>query len=269
MNIGAHLSIAGGIKNAALKAGKKGLSSLQIFTGSPRSWRTINISQEQKDEFKTVIKKANINPVFIHAKYLTNPSSDKKELQEKSTKSLINDLNIAKEIGALGVIFHPKLENSKILLKNITTILENSSNKQLILENSAQMDIKDLGKIFKTINSKRLTFCLDTAHAFESGYNLNDKKALKEFISFIQKNIGLKKLVVIHLNNSKTAFNSKHDVHADLKNGLIEKNVFKFFINHSKMKNLPFILETPSLKSKSWRKTEENINFLKSLEKEN
>jgi len=267
MNIGAHLSIAGGIQNAALKAKEKNLGSLQIFTGSPRGWQTGNISPKQTTEFRKICKEGRINPVFIHAKYLTNPGSSNKELQEKSILSLISDLKVARKIGALGVIFHPKLENGDVLLRNTEVILRNSpKNTQLILENSAQMNMKDLGMILKTINSKRLAFCLDTAHTFESGYNLNNEKALKEFFLLIEKSVGLKKLVVIHSNNSKTASGSKHDVHADLESGLIKKEVFEFLVNNPKTKNIPFILETPSLKDKGWAKTEGNINFLRSLE---
>lgn len=266
MIIGAHLSVAGGIENAAKKAKAKKLTALQIFTGSPRGWREGKITPKQIEEFKKITKKAKINYVFIHAKYLTNPSSQNLDLQEKSINSLINDLNIASKIGALGVIFHPKLENEKTLIKNVKTILKNSpKSSQLILENSAQMEIEKLAMIFQKVKSKRLAFCLDTAHAFEFGYNLNDPEKLKKLIQMIKKKIGIKKLVVVHLNNSKTKYQSKHDVHADLDDGEINKNAFKTLINWPRIKNLPFVLETPSLKETSWGKTEKNINFLKSI----
>ncbi len=263
MNIGAHLSIAGGISNAAQKAKKHKLNSLQIFSGSPRGWQAPIIDSKEIKKFKTIIKKAKISPVFIHAKYLTSPGSERQDLQKKSTDSLINDMKIAEKIGAVGVIFHPKLDNLDIIVKNIQLILKNSPVKtQLILENSARMKIEDLGKIFKKIKSKRLTFCLDTAHAFEAGYNLNDTKEMIKLFDIIQKNIGFKRLVAIHTNNSKTAHGSNHDIHADLSSGQIIPEVFSVFVNHPKTKNIPFILETPSLKEKEWQSTEKNISFL-------
>ena len=266
MNIGAHLSIAGGISNAAQKAKKHKLNSLQIFSGSPRGWQAPIIDSRGIKKFKEITKKAKISPVFIHAKYLTNPGSEKQDLQNKSTDSLINDMKIAEKIGAVGVIFHPKLDNLNIIIKNIQLILKNSpASTQLILENSARTKIEDLGKIFKKIKSIRLTFCLDTAHAFEAGYNLNDTKEMIKFFGIIQKNIGFKKLVAVHTNNSKTAHGSNHDVHADLSSGQIKPEAFAFFVNHPKTKNVPFILETPSLKEKEWKSTGKNVSFLKKL----
>jgi len=260
MKIGAHLSIVGGIDKAIRKTAEKNLSALQLFTGSPRAWILPPISEQTINKFRKLANSKNIKDIFIHSKYLVNVASSDPKITKKSVASIVFDLQIAAKIKAKGVIFHSKLTNFNLLIENLILILHKSPlDTLLILENSAQMDLIELGKVFKTIKNPRLKFCLDTAHAFEAGYDL------KKITEIIDKNIGLDNLVVIHLNNSKTKFNSKHDVHADIIKGEIDQQTFAEIINHQKLKNLPFILEIPSLKEKEWQEIQKNINFLKKL----
>ncbi len=264
MKIGAHLSISGGISRAVRQAARKNLDCLQIFSGSPRTWQIPTIGEEEIKNFQAITKKYRLSPIFIHAKYLVNPASDDSQTTKRSIESLIIDLKIAGKIGAQGVIFHPRLKNLPALIKNIHFIIKQTpAGTDLILEASAQTKISHLAELVKRVNLPRVKVCLDTAHVFESGLDLNNSGEIERLFIVLEKQIGFEKLALIHTNNSKTSFGSKHDVHADLNKGMIDKSAFFILTNHVGTKNKPFILETPSLKENHWEPTKENINFLK------
>lgn len=266
MNIGAHLSVSGGISKAAEEAGKLNINCLQIFSGSPRSWNNNIINQEEIEKFKSLTKKYNIDFVYIHSKYLINIGSNNPKVVQSSIDSLIFDLNLAKEINARGVIFHPHPRfNHEIIIKSIKEILDKTpKGSSLILENSAQDKIKTIGKIIKNIKNDRVKFCLDTAHAFQSGYDLSKEKGIKQVLKDIETYIQLDKWEVIHANDSKTEFGSKHDVHALVGQGNIGKFPYLVLANHPHSSHLPFILETPAFKENEIQKIEE-IKNLKSF----
>ncbi len=263
MNIGAHLSVGGGISNAAKEAGKLKINCLQIFSGSPRSWNNNVINKEEIDKFKYLTKKYNIDFVYIHSKYLINIGSNNPKVVQSSIDSLIFDLNLAKKINARGVIFHPHPRfNQKIIVNSIKKILdETPKGSSLILENSAQDKIKTIGKIIKNVKNDRVKFCLDTAHAFQSGYDLSKEKGIKQLIKDIRTYIQLDKWDVIHANDSKTEFGSKHDVHALVGQGNIGKLPYLILTNHPYSSHLPFVLETPAFKENEMQKIKEIKNL--------
>lgn len=266
MKIGAHLSVKGGISNAAKEAGELNLDCLQIFSGSPRSWNNNIISKEEIEKFKSLTKKYNIDFVYIHSKYLINIGSNNPKVVQSSIDSLIFDLNLAKKIKAKGVIFHPHPRfNHQIIVKSIKEVLNKTpKGPLLILENSAQDKIRTIGKIIKNSKNSRVRFCFDTAHAFQSGYGLSTEKGIKQALKDIEKYVQWDKWEVIHINDSKTELGSKHDIHAPVGKGRLGKLPFLVFANHPHSSHLPFILETPAFKKNDKEKIAE-INNLKSL----
>lgn len=125
----------------------------------------------------------------------------------------------------------------------------------LLLENTAGAgslvgkNFKELGSILNSVDSNRLGVCLDTAHAFEYGYDIRENGGLESMIKEIEDNIGIGKLKAIHLNDSLTDFSSNRDRHAEYGEGLIGEEGLTRLINHPKLKHLPFIMETPKLKN--------------------
>ena len=110
--------------------------------------------------------------------------------------------------------------------------------------------LEGLAGIYKLVKNKsRVGFCLDTAHLYEAGYDIKTKSGLDEFIQSFDRIIGLDKLSVLHLNDSKTKFNSKHDRHEVIGKGELGLEAFKNIVNHPKLSGLPMILETPDLRS--------------------
>lgn len=259
MKFGAHISTAVPFSEAVNRAKKINCDCMQIFANPPQRWNPVPISEDQIVKFNKLNAEKKISPVIIHSIYLINLASDNPFFYEQSIKSLIDDVEKAAKIGALGVNFHVGStkgksfsEVAKKVEDGIRKVLTNSPKGPfLILENSAGAGsiigdtLEELGQIIKDVNSPRLKVLIDTAHAFESGYDLKTQEELEAFIEKLEENIGLDRLVGFHFNDSKTALNSKRDRHADIGEGDIGIELFKNIINHPKLKNLFAILETP------------------------
>lgn len=275
MKFGAHISTRAPFSEAINRAKEIDCECMQIFVNPPQRWNPVPIPEDQIVEFNKLNAEKKISPVIIHSIYLINLASDNPFFYEQSIKSLIDDMEKAAKIGALGVNFHVGStkgksfsEVAKKVEEGIKRVLANSPKKPLlILENSAGAGniigdtLEELGQIIKDVNSPRLKVLVDTAHAFESGYKLNYQGGFEKFIEKFDQLIGLEKLVGFHFNDSKTALNSKRDRHADIGEGDIGIDLFKNIINHPKLKNLFAILETPEDKI-PWKK---QINLLRSL----
>lgn len=266
MRLGAHLSIANGINSALTDAKKIGANTLQIFSSPPRNWRQPKRKPDEFKNFRSLVKKNEISPIFVHAKYLVNLSSSNLRVRRNSINSLTEDLIFSQKIGAKGVIFHPHLRDPNILIQGMKKVLENSPKSQwLILENSARSNLEKLAKIIKASKNPRIRFCLDVAHAYQAGYNLTTPQGLEEVFETIEKKIGFDRWVVIHANDSKTKLASFHDQHADILKGRLKPETFLVLLNHPVSSKLPFILETPAIKSEGLAGDKKNLEILSKL----
>lgn len=262
--VGAHLSIAGGLYKAVESIAQKGGNCLQIFSSSPRMWLAALPSEDAVNKFKALCRESDVKPVFIHAKYLINLASDRKDLLEKSIASLKYDLQVANLIGAVGVIVHLGSHQGRgfeavknQLISAIRIILQDTEGpSRLIIENSAGQQgklcsqLSEIKLIFGTVNSNRMAWCLDTCHSFNAGYSVG--KALgntliqKDIVSEAKKLGILGQLVCLHVNDSRDDFASGHDRHANLGEGKMGLNLLAAFVNHPQLKHLPLIVETPN-----------------------
>jgi deoxyribonuclease-4 len=244
--IGAHVSIAGNLLHALKIAQEYRLNCLQIFSSPPRSWQGPRYSPQTLNNFRILAQRLHVHPVFIHAKYLVNLTTNNSLILNKSLNSLTEDLIFAHHLASPGVIFHPHPKDLHLLKKNLLkTIKQTPADTFLILENSAQVNLQVIGSIFKTVLHPRLKFCLDLAHLFQAGYNLNRQTVLANLFTEITHHIGPSNWLAIHANNSQTQLGSHHDRHASLSSGLLKPAVFTFLLNHPLSRQLPFILETP------------------------
>jgi deoxyribonuclease-4 len=276
MKFGAHVSTAGDFSLAIDRAVEEKCQTIQIFANPPQRWNPSVIPEAQIKSFIEKNKTAKIDPVVIHSIYLINLASENPFFYEASVRSLIDDLKKAKAIGALGVNTHigstkgqDEKEAEKKVVAAIKIILsEVPEEPYFIIENSAGAGniigdkFSEIGAIIKAVGSDRLKVTLDTAHAFESGYDLKTKAGLDKMLIEFDKEIGLERLVFLHLNDSMTALGSNRDRHADIGEGEIGLEAFRRIVNHPKLKDLPGVIETPSLKGKS---TVDNLQTLRSL----
>lgn len=277
VSVGAHVSVAGGLQNGIEKAVKIGAHTIQIFGSSPRQWASRFPDQHSIDLYKEALKKSEVSSVYLHAPYLVNLGTPDEEHWRKSIQNLIEHLQIAKLINANGLIFHVgaisestreyALDRAALGMKEVLKQVKGKT--QLIMENSAGgpskigSNIDDLAVIFKKVKSSRVKICLDTAHALESGLiEAYTPPLIKKLFDEFDKKIGLEHLSVLHVNDSKTPYNSHHDLHENIGEGFIGIKGFKNLALEKRVRNKPWILEVPGFENEGPDK--KNIELLNS-----
>jgi deoxyribonuclease-4 len=258
LRLGVHTSIAGGLHISIERAKKLGCNTVQIFSHNPRSWSVREIKEEEIKEFKRLRELYNINPVYVHASYLINLASTNKAVSEKSTGLMIKEMEIAEELGADYVVLHPgsasdsEKEGMRRVMRNLEKVLKRDFGTGLLLENTAgergdiTSRIKDIAIILKAFYSSSLAgICIDTCHAFQAGYDITRQEGISEMFDEIEREIGLDRLKLIHMNDSKRGFRSGVDRHEHIGLGKIGLEGFMLLLGHRVISDIPIILETP------------------------
>jgi deoxyribonuclease-4 len=264
LKLGVHVSAAGKIYKSIERAEKLSCNTMQIFARNPRQWRRKSLSSEDIEIFRKKREKSKIDPVVVHAPYLLNLASGKESFHKITIREFSKDLAEADKLGVDYLVTHmgsykKSTEKAGLLkiVEALNLILKNTqgSETQVLIENTAGSGswlgykFSHFKFIFDKIKMQnRLGVCLDTAHAWAAGYQINKKKNLQELISEIDREVGMDKLKVIHLNDTQVELGSRLDRHFHIGRGNIGKDGFRFILNHSKLKNLTFILETPKEK---------------------
>jgi deoxyribonuclease-4 len=250
LRFGFHISIAGGFSKIVERAEVRGCETIQFFSRNPRGWKYDPLNNKEVREFRIAIKSSDLFPIFLHLPYLPNVAARNSKYYRRSINSIVDDLKRAEKLGAQYMIIHigHRMEASEdqaleAVSQGIDQAFERVKNSIiLLLENTAGQgteigyDFKQLRRIIEGVHEKgRIGICLDTAHAFEAGYDLSRK----------DRTIGLKRLHLLHLNDSKTPLGSRKDRHWHIGEGYIGKEGFRKLINHPSIKTLPGIMETP------------------------
>jgi deoxyribonuclease-4 len=256
--LGVHTSIAGGIDLSILRAKELGCNTLQIFSHNPRTWKKPEFSEEVVNRFREYRKLYDMNPLYIHTSYLINIASTNKQIRELSLKMLIWELDTADMLGADYLILHPgsssgdSLKGKRLAIDTLKKLRDMKSwNVKLLLENTAgergdiSATIEDLWELAASCEGLSGGFCIDTCHAFQAGYDIRKDKDIEKFVENIIKVSGSDAIKLIHLNDSKKDFNSKVDRHEHIGMGKIGLTGFKSLLNHSALREIPIILETP------------------------
>jgi len=259
MKIGAHVSAAGGAHNAPLNAHKLGCECYQFFSRPPQGGDAPKLSQEIIKKIKENNKKYNFKDFYIHAPYYINLASSKKNVYYGSISVLREELERCSQLGAKYLMTHlgsaKDLGDQKAIqqiTKGISEVLKNyigscgflieiSAGSGQIIGNTFEEIAKILSKLKNKIN-----ICYDTAHAFESGYDMRDKQSVKKTLNEFNKIIGLDKLKLIHVNDSKSDLGSHIDRHEHIGKGKIGLAGFKALLSEKKFTNINLILETPA-----------------------
>lgn len=261
--IGVHTSITGGIYHSLERARALGCNTLQIFSHNPRGWAIKSILEEDILKFKSLRSHFSLSPIYIHTSYLINIASADRDLRRRSIDLLVIEMDRADAIGADYVILHPgsasgddvHVAKRRVIdaLKEIA--LSGQWKAGLLIENTAgergdiSSKIGDLSDIIHSIKgSLVLGVCIDTCHAFAAGYNINSEEVIKQISNEFKKYVGLDKIKLIHLNDSKGDLGSGIDRHEHIGLGKIGAGGLSKFINHLPFRDIPLILETPKKK---------------------
>jgi len=260
MRFGFHISISGGFSKVVERARVRGSETIQLFSRNPRGWRYDPLDQRQVEEFKLSVQSSGLFPIFLHLPYLPNIASQKSKFYKRSINSIATDLERAEQLGAQYLIIHigHRLESSEddaieAVAQGINQAFERVKNSViLLLENTAGQGT-EIGNTFEQIKriidgvdeKERMGVCLDTAHSFEAGYDLSKKDGIERTLESFDQTVGLKRLHLLHLNDSKTPLGSRKDRHWHIGEGYIGLEGFHYLVNHPLLRHLPGIMETP------------------------
>jgi deoxyribonuclease IV len=264
--IGAHVSPAGGPANAVSRGEERHCTAIQIFNQSPRQWKGRLYHDEEVAAYKEALGGSPVEGLLIHAIYLLNPASEKKEFRDKSLEALTLALNAGEQLGALGVVLHPgsalKSEDVGGAIKRagavIREALAESGSCPLHLEDTAGAG-GTLGRSFEELaalidaagGGKRLGICLDSCHLHASGYDMRTPESIAEVVDEFDRVVGLDRLGSLHVNDSMTPLGSNRDRHINLGDGEIGAAGIAAFLSEPRFDGLPAIFEGPGVKGKA------------------
>lgn len=280
MKLGAQVSIAGKIYSSLERAHNLGCNTMQIFARNPRQIRKSFLSDEDIKLFKEKAKKLKISPIAVHIPYTLNLASSKKSLYKITIKEFAQDLIEADKLGADFLITHMGSHKGSTDKQGLIKVADalgeilkeaKDCKTEVLLENTAGSGYW-LGYTFthhrfilERLNwPKQIGICMDTAHAWAAGYMIDAQSGLDSLVEEIDKEVGIKRLKAIHLNDTKEALSSRHDRHCDIGKGKIGIEGFSAIVNHQKLKDLPFILETPKESDDDDRR---NLNTVRKIYK--
>jgi deoxyribonuclease-4 len=255
--LGGHCS--GGIKKALENAHAFGMDSVQLFAQSPRTWRFPDHDPADLEAFRARREELGIGAVAIHAVYLLNLASTKADFYEKSVDTLGKTVDAACAIGAEAVVFHVGSHQGagfdaglERVVPALAQALERCDDTTwLCMENTAGTgdtigrSLEELAALYEALDRHpRLGVCLDSCHLFASGYDVTDPEELDGVVKQVDALIGLDRLRVLHVNDSKTPLGSNRDRHDNIGDGLMG-NRLAVFLGHPKLQGLPALLEVP------------------------
>ena len=260
MKVGVHVSISGSIDQAVDRAKEEGCDTFQVFTRNPRGWKFADLDLDEVKSFKEKLAKSNLGPVVDHMPYLPNLSCPEDELYEKSTATLLAEVDRCGILGIPYLVCHLGSHlgmGRDVGLQRITDALNMAVKRVkkdpwILLENMAGQrnsmgsNFPDIREIINGVKKKdRLGVCLDTCHSYAAGMDLHTEKGVAETLTSFDKDIGFDKLKVVHLNDSRGGQGSGLDRHEHIGMGYIGAKGFKAILHHDAIRELPWILETP------------------------
>jgi len=259
IQIGAFVSTAGGVETAIIRAQALGLQSFMFFTSSPRSFTRRVITDDEAERFRAAALEAGFQSSWIHGSYLMNFATANPSALERCVNLLAADLRDADRLGARGVIVHIGSHGGRgfgavrhQLVQVFTRVLSQAPGQSLLVfENAAGQagavgkDFTELAELITAIADPRVVVCLDTQHAFAAGYPIHTAVGLEQVLKDFDHQIGLKRLVALHVNDSKVPFDSARDRHENIGAGEIGEGGLRLIARHPQLQGLPFLLEVP------------------------
>jgi len=275
MYFGAHVSIAGGLENAPLNAGKIGCEVFQMFTRSPQGGWVPPCDKKVAKIFKANCKKAGQKEWVVHTPYFINFASKNPRIYHASISVVRQELERASLLGATYLMTHlgsyKDLGHDKGLTQLIDGLSEmlkgyKGETKFLIEISAGAGDIigdtfEEIAEIIFHTKLKKydIGVCYDTQHGFASGYDIRTPAAIDDTLKKFDKIIGLDKFKMSHCNDSLTELASHKDRHTHIGEGLIGLDGFKALLTDKRLKNVNFILETEH------DKVEKDLKILKKI----
>jgi deoxyribonuclease-4 len=261
MRLGAHMSISGGVDKAVGRGQEVGCEAMQIFTKNSNQWKDKPLSPAEIKGFRDGCATAGIAPVIAHSAYLINLAAPAEALYEKSIQAFLHELQRCELLGIPYLVVHPgahmgtgEEQGLTRVAAAINRIHHAASNLQakMALEvtagqgSSLAYKFEHFAAILAQVDApERLGFCLDTCHLFAAGYDFRTRQAYNRMMDAWDDLVGIERIRVIHLNDSKKDLGSRVDRHEHIGQGYIGTTGFEFLLNDRRLSELPMVLETP------------------------
>ena len=257
---GAHVSIAGGLFQAADRAKELSATGFAMFTKNQRQWRAPAITDAEAETFQTHLATAQIPPegVLPHDSYLINLGNPDPEKRKNATEAFVAELQRVEKLGLKYLNFHPgsglgaDLQDTlKVIAECIRQALTETSTVIPVIENTAGQgncagkNLEELQRLLELVNSDRCGICIDTCHAYAAGIDLASSEGYEAFWDEFVRRIELKRLRGMHLNDTKSALGSHLDRHAPLGEGNLGWTLFDRLAKDSRLDGFPMVVETP------------------------
>jgi deoxyribonuclease-4 len=258
---GAHMSIAGGCDRAVHAARTVNFETVQLFTKNNNQWNAPPLTPEHIAAFRLALTQTGVVDPVAHTSYLINLGSPDEALWQKSIDAMIVEIERCESLGIGDLVVHPGAhmgEGEQAGLARIAAALDvidgrtRGSSVKIDLETTAGQGT-NLGYRFEHLadilhqvaHPERLGVCVDTCHIFAAGYPLGTQEEYDETIDRLGRSVGLERLRVWHLNDSRRESGSRVDRHAGIGAGEMGLEPFRYLVNDLRFRNLPMILETP------------------------
>jgi deoxyribonuclease-4 len=260
--VGAHVSASGGVENAPVNANAIGARAFALFTKNQRQWFSNPLSLASIKAFRENCEKYDFRPFQIlpHDSYLINLGHPDKEQLDKSRASFLDEIQRCEQLGLDRLNFHPGSHLKMIseeeclsrIAESVNIVLDKTKGVTAVIENTAGQGT-NMGHKFEQIrfiidrveDKSRVGICIDTCHAYTSGYNIKSPEGYTETFNLFDKIIGFKYLRGMHFNDTKKELATRVDRHDNIGKGFLGEDAFRMLMNDGRLDNMPLILETP------------------------
>ena len=260
MRIGVHVSIAGSIPESLERAKALGCNTMQIFSRNPRGWQAAKIAAAEAEEFKILKRKYDISPVAVHIPYIINLATPNDRLYKMSIEAYEDDIERVDALGAEYFVTHLGSHTGsgedngiKRFSRALAELIKRAGPKATILLENTAGSGDSIGYRFEHLrriidgqkSPEKVGVCFDTAHAFEAGYDIKTKNGLEKALKEFDRLLGTGLIKVVHFNDSLSLLGSRVDRHQHIGKGTLGLEAMARIINHPKLANAAFIMETP------------------------
>ncbi|MCU1246329.1 MAG: Endonuclease [Acidobacteria bacterium] len=256
--LGAHISTKGGLHTVFERATAIDASALALFAKNSNQWKGKTMTEEDLAVFH---EKRTVRPIVTHASYLINLATTNAEFHRKSIAAMIDELDRAERLGAMGVVLHPGAHlgagadagldqiarsldqvHAAIPHHQVVTLLETAAGQGSCLG----CTFEELGRILALVDDPaRLGICVDTCHIYAAGYDIGTREGYERSMDELEKHVGSANVGAFHINDSKKPLGSRVDRHEHIGEGQLGMDAFAFVLNDPRFTRIPKLLETP------------------------
>jgi deoxyribonuclease-4 len=261
------MSIAGAVAQALWRGRETGCDVIQIFTKNAMQWRAKPLTQDDREAFLKARQETGVSPVAAHGSYLINLASPDDSLYERSQEALWEEMQRAEALELPYLVMHPgfprgsgeeeginRIARAINLIHHrgaeikVMILMETTAGQGATLGNRFEHFARIIGRIEA---AERVGVCIDTCHIFAAGYDISTLAGYEATLGEFDRVIGLARLKVMHLNDSKAAASTRVDRHEHIGKGSLGLDAFRRLLQDPRLAHLPFILETPKGKTPS------------------